>query len=44
MEVNVFGLTFGVNPVSPSLKRPMVGRLGVPRHNGARGPAVAAEA
>jgi hypothetical protein len=43
LEVNVLGLTFGLNPFSPSLKLPMVGRLGVPRHNGARAPAVAAE-
>jgi hypothetical protein len=33
-EVNVLGLTFGVNPFSPSLKLPVVGRIGVPRANG----------
>jgi hypothetical protein len=43
LEVNVLGFIFGVNPFSPSLKLPMVGRLGVPRHNGARDPAVAAD-
>ena len=43
LEVNMLGLTFGVNPFSPSLELPMVGRLGVPRHNGARGPAAAAD-
>jgi hypothetical protein len=42
LEVNVLGLTFGVNPFTPSLELPMVGRLG-PRHNGARGPAAAAD-
>jgi hypothetical protein len=31
LEVNVLGLTFGVNPFSPSVKLPLVGRLGVPR-------------
>jgi hypothetical protein len=30
-EVNVLGLTFGVNPFSPALKLPLVGRLGVTR-------------
>jgi hypothetical protein len=39
VEVNVLGLSFGVNPFSPSLKVPMVGRLGVPRHNGVVSPA-----
>jgi hypothetical protein len=43
LEVNVLGLSFGVNPFSPSLKLPMVGRLGVPRHDGTTGSAVAAE-
>jgi hypothetical protein len=43
LEVNVLGLTFGVNPFSPSLKLPLVGRLGVPRHGGAGSPAVAAD-
>lgn len=39
LEVNVLGLTFGLNPFSPSVKLPLVGRLGVPRHNGAASPA-----
>ena len=42
LEVNVLGLTFGVNPFSPSLKLPIVGRLGVPRPNGVHRPAVTA--
>jgi hypothetical protein len=47
-EVNVSGLTFGVNPFSPSLELTMVGRLGVPppqRRQGSRrsrGPLTAA--
>jgi hypothetical protein len=28
LEVNVLGLTFGINPFDPSLKLPLVGRLG----------------
>jgi uncharacterized protein DUF3750 len=37
LEVNVLGLTFGVNPFDPSLKLPLVGRLGPARVNhGAR--------
>jgi uncharacterized protein DUF3750 len=37
LEVNVLGLTFGVNPFDPSLKLPMIGRLGPARVNhGAR--------
>jgi Protein of unknown function (DUF3750) len=43
LEVNVLGLSFGVNPFSPSLRLPMVGRLGMSRHNGDTGAAVAAE-
>lgn len=31
MEVNVLGLTFGVNPFEPSLKLPLLGRLGPDR-------------
>jgi hypothetical protein len=27
-EVNVLGLTFGVNPFDPSLKLPLLGRVG----------------
>ena len=33
VEMNVLGLTFGVNPFDPSLKLPMVGRLGPARVN-----------
>jgi hypothetical protein len=36
LEVNVLGLTFGVNPFSPSVKLPLVGRLGVQRSTGER--------
>jgi hypothetical protein len=43
LEVNVLGLTFGLNPFAPALKLPIVGRLGVPRHNGAQGSAAAAD-
>jgi hypothetical protein len=31
MELNVLGLTFGVNPFDPSLKLPLVGRVGPER-------------
>jgi hypothetical protein len=31
LEVNVLGLTFGVNPFDPSLKMPLVGRIGPSR-------------
>ncbi len=31
LEVNVLGLTFGVDPLDLALKLPLVGRLGVPR-------------
>jgi uncharacterized protein DUF3750 len=41
LEVNVLGLTFGVNPFDPSLKLPMIGRLGPARVN--RGARAAAE-
>jgi hypothetical protein len=30
-EVNVLGLTFGVNPFDPSLKLPLLGRVGPAR-------------
>ena len=30
LEVNVLGLTFGVDPKAPALKLPVVGRLGAP--------------
>jgi hypothetical protein len=36
LEVNVLGLTFGVNPFSPSVKLPLFGRLGVQRSTGER--------
>jgi hypothetical protein len=35
IELNLLGLTFGINPLSPSLKLPIVGRIGAPRVNGA---------
>ncbi len=35
LEVNVLGLTFGVNPFSLSIKLPLVGRVGPARVNGA---------
>ncbi len=31
LEVNVLGLTFGINPFDPSLKLPLVGRIGPER-------------
>ena len=31
VEVNVLGLTFGINPFDPALKLPIVGRLGLSR-------------
>jgi hypothetical protein len=40
VEVNLLGLTFGLNPFSPSVKLPLLGRLGVPRNNGAAAAAV----
>jgi hypothetical protein len=43
LEVNVVGLTFGVNPFSPSVKLPLVGRVGMPRSNGAGGTDVASD-
>ncbi len=30
-EVNLFGLSFGINPFDPSLKLPLVGRVGPAR-------------
>jgi hypothetical protein len=33
VELNVLGLTFGLNPFSPSVKLPLIGRLGVPRNH-----------
>ena len=34
LEVNVLGLTFGINPFDPSLKLPLVGRIGPERQAG----------
>ncbi len=31
LEVNVLGLTFGINPFDPSLKLPLLGRIGPQR-------------
>ena len=31
LEVNVLGLSFGVNPFDPSIKLPLVGRIGPER-------------
>jgi hypothetical protein len=31
LELNVLGLTFGINPFSPAIKLPLVGRIGVAR-------------
>jgi hypothetical protein len=38
VEVNLLGLTFGVNPFDPSLKLPLVGRLGPARTRHAAAP------
>jgi Protein of unknown function (DUF3750) len=35
VELNLLGLTFGLNPFSPSVKLPLIGRLGVPRNHDA---------
>jgi hypothetical protein len=37
-ELNVLGLTFGIDPFSPALKLPLVGRLGAARSNGSSAP------
>jgi len=44
-EINVLGLTFGVDPYFPAFKLPMIGRLGVDQHAGrkAKLPALAVE-
>ncbi|MGH8629718.1 MAG: DUF3750 domain-containing protein, partial [Burkholderiales bacterium] len=34
LEVNVLGLTFGVDPFVPAIKLPLIGRLGLSRSNG----------
>ena len=31
LEVNLLGLTFGINPFDPALKLPLLGRLGPAR-------------
>jgi hypothetical protein len=36
LEVNMLGLTFGINPFDPALKLPLVGRLGAARTVGPR--------
>ena len=35
LELNLLGLTFGINPFDPALKLPILGRLGAARANGA---------
>jgi len=37
-ELNVLGLTFGIDPFSPALKLPLVGRIGAARSNGSSAP------
>ncbi|MGH6885161.1 MAG: DUF3750 domain-containing protein [Geminicoccales bacterium] len=39
LEVNVLGLSVGVDPFSPALKLPLIGRLGAARSDGACAPA-----
>ena len=34
LEVNVLGLSFGVDPLSATLRLPLAGRLGAARSNG----------
>jgi len=43
LEVNVLGLTFGINPFDPSLKLPLVGRVGPARTFASRADETAAE-
>ena len=43
VELNVLGLTFGLNPFSPSVKLPLIGRLGMPRTNGSSSTTAAGE-
>jgi hypothetical protein len=38
LEINVLGLTFGIDPFSPALKLPFVGRLGAARSNRSSAP------
>jgi len=42
-EVNVLGLTFGINPFDPSLKLPLVGRVGLARTFASRADEAVAE-
>jgi len=37
-EVNLLGLTFGIDPFSPALRLPLVGRFGAARSNGSGAP------
>ena len=34
VELNVLGLTFGINPFAPAIKLPLVGRVGSVRTSG----------
>lgn len=34
LEVNLLGLTFGLDPFSPAIRLPFIGRLGLPRTSG----------
>jgi hypothetical protein len=31
LEVNLLGLTFGIDPFLPALRLPLIGRIGAPR-------------
>lgn len=33
LEINVLGLTFGIDPYPPAIKLPLIGRLGLPSQN-----------
>lgn len=41
LEINVLGLAFGIDPFSPALKLPVIGRIGPARPNGSGAPAAA---
>jgi hypothetical protein len=43
LEVNLLGLTFGLNPFDPALKLPLLGRLGPARAVAARAQEAAGE-
>jgi len=44
LEINVLGLTFGIDALSPALKLPLVGRLGAARpENSAAPPGISAD-